>query len=656
MQTDRGDVFANRGIFKGERVTAADLPPHLAQAIIAIEDRRFYQHAGIDVRGMLRAAWRNTQAGATREGGSTITQQLARLMYLSSERSLRRKVQEALIAFWLEGQLSKDEILIRYLNTAFFGAGAYGVDAAAQRYFGKRAKELDLAEAAMLAGLVRAPSQLTPTRNFGGAKERADLVLQAMVETGTITSQQADEARAKSVTLRTPPETPPGSNYFVDMVAGDVRRLLGSAAGDVTLQTTLNPDLQRLAEGIIERRLETEGKKKNVSQAALVAMRPDGAIVALVGGRDYETSKFNRAVQARRQAGSLFKVFVYLAAFQRGYRPDSVLVDRPVQIGEWEPQNANRRHRGAVNLRAAFAQSINTVAVQLAEAVGISAVIETAKRMGIQSNLPPVPSFALGSADVTLLEMTKAFAAVQAGVEFIEPYAIRAITGGSQQSLYTRAKAGPAVSGQLGESRTMMLDLLQAVLTEGTGRSARLPNTPVGGKTGTSQDYRDAWFIGFTPDLIVGVWVGNDDNSPMNRVVGGDIPAAIWRDFVSRATEGAKPQAKSKATAANTSGTVRGVAEVVDTATLRLRGQVIHLHGVQGGAGRMRSQLARHLRGREIICEPLENAQSHRCRLEGEDLSELILAGGGARALPDAPQELLRAEEYARSARLGVWR
>ena len=657
FQTDRGQTFASRGVFKGDKLTSADLPPHLAQAIIAIEDRRFYQHGGIDLRGMLRAAWRNTQAGATREGGSTITQQLARLMFLSSERSIRRKIQEALLALWLEAQLPKDEILIRYLNTVFFGAGAYGVDAAAKRYFGKRAKELDLAEAAMLAGLVRAPSQLAPIRNFGGAKERASLVLQAMVETGAITSKEADEARAKSVTLRTPPETPPGSNYFVDMVAGDVRRLLGSAAGDVTLRTTLNMDLQRLAEGIIERRLETDGKKKNISQAALVAMRPDGAIVALVGGRDYETSQFNRAVQARRQAGSLFKLFVYLTAFQRGYNPQSVLVDRPVQIGDWEPQNASGRYRGAVNLRAAFAQSINTIAVQLTEAVGVPAVIETAKRMGIQSNLPTVPSLALGAGEVTLLEMTKAFAAIQAGVELIEPYTVRAITGGPQQTLYTRANSGPEVSGQLGQSRAMMLELLQAVVTEGTGKAARLPAVPVAGKTGTSQEYRDAWFIGFTPDLIVGVWVGNDDNTPMNRVFGGDVPATIWRDFVSRAAAGAKVERKAPApeAAAAESG-LRGVPEVIDTGTLQIRGKVIRLLGIQGEAGRMGSQLARHLRRREVACEPVVGAEMHRCRLDGEDLSELILAGGGARARPDAPSELLAAEEQARSARLGVWR
>src|SRR5215204_396588 len=323
---------------------------------------------------------------------------------------------------------------------------------------------------AMLAGLVRAPSQLAPTRNFGGAKERAETVLQAMVESGAITTSEAETARAQPINLRTPTETPPGTSYFVDMVAADVRRLLGSASGDMTLRTTIDLNLQRLAEAIIERRLEAEGAKKNVAQAALVAMRPDGAVVALVGGRDYEQSQFNRATQAKRQAGSLFKLFVYLAAFQRGYTPQSVLVDRPTQIGDWEPQNHGGRFRGAVNLRTAFAQSINTIAAQLADEVSIPAVIDTAKRMGVQSDLPAVPSLALGSVEVTMMEMTRAFAAVAAGVQSVEPYAVRAIKGSGQQALYTRPGAGPEAAGRLGEARAMMTDLLQAVVNEGTGK------------------------------------------------------------------------------------------------------------------------------------------------------------------------------------------
>jgi 1A family penicillin-binding protein len=669
IEADNGETFATRGVFKGTKLTATDVPPHLTQAILAIEDRRFYQHSGVDPRGILRAAWRNWRAGGTREGGSTITQQLVRLMFLSPEQTLRRKVQEAVLSLWLEHQLSKEEILLRYLNTAYFGSGAYGVDAAAQRYFTKPTKDLSLAEAAMLAGLVRAPSQLAPTRNLGGAKERADTVLQAMVETGAITAEQAEAARAEPVNLRTPPETPPGTNYFVDTAAADVRRLLGSASGDLTLRTTLDLELQRLAEGIVERRLEADGRQKNVSQAALVALAPDGAIKALVGGRDYEASQFNRATQARRQAGSLFKLFVYLTALQKGYGPQSTVVDRPTQIGDWEPQNANGRFRGAMPLRTAFAQSVNTVAVQLADEVGIPAVIETAKRLGVQSELPAVPSLALGSAEVTLLEMTRAYAAVATGNEKIEPYAVHSIQRGSQQVLSTRPAPGSG-PGSLGESRAAMLDLLQAVVREGTGKTARLPNVPAGGKTGTTQEFRDAWFIGFTPDLIVGVWVGNDDNAPMNKVVGGDLPAQIWHDFLTRAApllaQGksalAPAQVAREPDPANPTPsppeveTIRGVPEVLDTGTLAIRGTLVRLEGIQGERGNLARQLARFLRRREVACAPGDAPGAQRCQIGGYNLSAIILAAGGGRATADASEELLAAEEQARSARLGVWR
>lgn len=672
IESAKGEAFATRGVFKGDKLTAQDLPPHLAQAIIAIEDRRFYQHWGVDIRGILRAGWRNSQAGGTREGGSTITQQLARLMFLSPERTFRRKTQEALLAVWLEGQLTKEEILLRYLNTAYFGAGAYGVDAAAKRYFGKKASELSLAESAMLAGLVRAPSQLAPTRNFGGAKERQETVLQAMVDTKAISAAEAETARAQPVKLRTPPETPPGSNYFVDMVAGDLRRVLGTSSGDLTLRTTLNLELQRLAEGVIERRLEQEGSKKKVSQAALVALGKDGAVLALVGGRDYETSQFNRATQAKRQAGSLFKLFVYLTALQRGYTPQSVVVDRPTQIGEWEPQNYSGGFRGSMSLRNAFAHSVNTIAVQLGDEVGIPAVVDTAKRMGVQSTLPVVPSLALGSAEVTLMDMTRAFGSVAAGVQSIEPYSIRSIAGNSQQALYTKPNAGAEVSGQLGASRAMMLELLQAVVNEGTGKAARIPNVPVGGKTGTTQEYRDAWFIGFTPDIIVGVWAGNDDNTPTNRVTGGDLPANIWHDFVSRAlpiiskpaaqvarrnSDSGPTEGASASAPANSDAGARGVADVLDTATLAIRGRRFQLEGIVGDDDRRALRaLARFLRRREVVCVSAASAERYRCNVDGQNLSEIILSNGGARATPDAPAELLAAEDEARSARLGVWR
>ncbi|HEV7822158.1 MAG TPA: PBP1A family penicillin-binding protein, partial [Burkholderiales bacterium] len=638
--------------------------------MIAIEDRRFYQHPGIDVKGLVRAVFRNASAGGTREGGSTLTQQLVRMLYLSQERTLKRKVQEAILALWLEAHLSKEEILTTYLNTGYFGAGVYGADAAAKRYFGKAAKDLTLAEAAMLAGLVRAPSQLAPHRNLNGAQGRAAQVLDAMAETGAITRAQADEAKRNPAQLRIPADTPQGTNYFVDIVSAETRRLIGSGPTDLVAKTTISLDLQNLAESTVARYLDKEGASKRVSQAALVALQSDGAIVAMVGGRDYTESQFNRVTQAKRQAGSLFKLFVYLTALRAGARPDTVMNDRPTQIGEWEPENYGGRYRGPVSLRTAFANSINTVAVQLADSVGIPAVINTARGLGIQSELPNVPSLALGSAEVTLLEMTQAFAAVAVNAEKLEPYIVRSIMSG-EKNIYTRP-ATALSSQQNPTARAAMLDLLSSVVREGTGKAARLP-VPVAGKTGTTQDNRDAWFIGFTPDLIVGVWVGNDDNSPTNNVTGGGLPASIWHDFVAQAgrarTSSPQPQAVAATGPAKVTGAVsaaaqtpalplRGPASVVDTATLDVEGQPVRLFGVEGtSSARALRDFDRLLRRGDVECVPAaEQASTYRCSLQGHDLSQVVLFNGGGRASADASPDLLAAEEQARSARAGLWR
>jgi penicillin-binding protein 1A len=669
VQSEDGRIFGTRGVFKGEKLSASDLPASLAQAIIAIEDRRFYQHPGIDLKGLARAVFRNASAGGTREGGSTITQQLVRMLYLSQERTLKRKVQEAILALWLEGHLSKEEILTTYLNTAYFGAGVYGADAAAKRYFGKAAKDLTLAEAAMLAGLVRAPSQLAPHRNLNGAQGRAAQVLDAMVETGAITLVQAEDAKRDPAQLRMPADTPEGTNYFIDLVSTEARRLIGSGPTDLVAKTTINLDLQNLAESTVARYLDKDGASKRVSQAALVALAPDGAILAMVGGRDYTESQFNRVTQAKRQPGSLFKLFVYLTALRAGARPDTMMVDRPTQIGEWEPENYGGRYRGPVTLKTAFANSINTIAVQLAESVGIQAVINTAKGLGIRSELPNVPSLALGSAEVTLLEMTQAFAAVAVNTEKLEPFVVRSIMSGDK-NVYTR----PATSlppQQNPAARAAMLDLLSSVVREGTGKAARL-SVPVAGKTGTTQDNRDAWFVGFTPDLIVGVWVGNDDNSPTNNVTGGGLPASIWHDFVAQAARkrpaGAAPTAVVAAIGPGTAGVsasaqaplvpLRGPASVVDTGTLEINGQAIRLFGVEGTSGaRALRDFDRVLRRGDVVCVPAaEEAGTYRCSLHGRDLSELVLFNGGGRASPDASPDLLAAEEQARSARAGLWR
>jgi penicillin-binding protein 1A len=666
VEADGGHVFATRGVFKGDKLSSEDVPPNLSRAIIAIEDRHFYDHTGIYLPSLVRAAYRNFLSGSAREGGSTITQQLARMMYLSQERTIKRKVQEAILTYWIEHQLPKQEILTRYLNTAYFGAGVYGVDAAARRYFGKTAKELSLSESAMLAGLVRAPSALAPTRNLEGARQRAGLVLDAMVETGAISREQADAARRQPATLRVPPDNPPGTNYFVDFLQGDAKRLVGSVSEDLTLRSTLDLNLQSIAEGVIGRRLRAEGRSKKVSQAALVAMAPDGAILAMVGGRDYNESQFNRVTQAKRQPGSLFKLFVYLSAFQKGLTPQTTMVDRPIQIGNWEPENYGGGFRGQVTLRTAFANSINSVAVQLADAVGIQSVIDTARKLGVQSELPAVPSLALGSGEVTLLEMTRAFAAVAANAESIEPYAVRAIRKGDQ-ALFTRPKSElqPA-SNQ--DARAAIRDVLASVVREGTGRAARI-NGPAAGKTGTSQSYRDAWFIGFTSGLVVGVWVGNDDNSPTRSVAGGDLPARIWNEFVTQSAAArakvarVQPQMVPLAASAGTDGkpgpgtsVVRGVPVVQNTGTLELQGRVIRLFGVEGARGRAARDFRRYLGRREVECEPAGSGNEYRCRVDDQDLSRVVLFNGGGRATTNATPELRALDQQARSTRVGIWR
>jgi 1A family penicillin-binding protein len=665
VEARNGQAFATRGVFKGDKLSPADIPGVLAKAIIAIEDRHFYEHGGFYAPSLLRAAYRNLVSGATREGGSTITQQLARLIYLAPERTLKRKVQEAVLTIWLEQKLSKQEILARYLNTAYFGAGVYGVDAAAKRYFGKTAKELSLSEAAMLAGLVRAPSALSPSRNLDGARQRASLVLDAMIETGAISREEADTARQQPASLRIPPESPPGTNYFVDMLSADVKRVVGSFSADLTVRSTLDVNLQAIAENVIARRLAAEGGKKNVSQAALIAMAPDGAVLALVGGRDYNESQFNRATQAKRQPGSLFKLFVYLAALQKGFTPDMIALDAPVQIGNWEPENYGGRYHGQVTLRTAFAHSLNSVAVQLSQAVGINSVIETAKRLGIQSELPAVPSLALGAAEVTLLEMTRAFAAIAANAESIEPYAVEAIAKGDQAVFARTKSSAPPPRNQ--PARLAMRDLLVAVVREGTGRAARLA-IPTAGKTGTTQENRDAWFIGFTADLVVGVWVGNDDNSPTRGVAGGDLPARIWSDFVSQSipvrAKAARKEVETVGRAGNNQqvaaveaprAAVRGIAKIQNTGTIEIAGRTVRLAGVEGKGGRPARDFARYLGRREVACEPAAVGDEYQCIVDGQDLSRVVLFNGGGRAAANASPELRRMEELARSIRAGIW-
>lgn len=530
-----GDRFGTRGDFIGDRVELAELPPYVPAAVISIEDRRFYSHFGVDPIGLARATFANLVAGDIRQGGSTITQQLARVLYLSHERTFTRKIHELMVALWLESRMTKDEILARYLNEVYFGGGAHGIDGAARRYFAKPASRLTLSEAAMLAGLVKAPSALAPTRNLEGARARAEVVLATMVETGAVTQEMADYARANPAALAVDSAAHRDRHYFSDWIAHQFGQRMNPARGAVQVVTTLDPELQDLAAEVVASTLAEKGAEANVGQAALVAMAPDGAVLAMVGGRSYEESQFNRAVQARRQPGSLFKIFVYLAALDAGYRPGDTLVDRPVNVGGWTPENYGETYRGPIPLKTALASSLNSISVQLAEEVGVDRVIAKARSLGITTDLRRDLSLALGTSEVTLIEMTGAFAGIANGGDLVRPWGIAEVRRDGEPVFRHRPdEAGAASEAVLPWKRDQILEMMRAVVTAGTGQRAAF-DWPAAGKTGTSQEHRDAWFVGFTDHLIAGVWVGNDDESPMNGVTGGSLPAEIWREFMAEA-------------------------------------------------------------------------------------------------------------------------
>jgi penicillin-binding protein 1A len=532
-----GTLIGNRGDTGGESVRIEQLPDYVPNAVIAIEDRRFRSHFGVDPVGLFRAVAKNAAAGGVVEGGSTLTQQLAKNMFLTAERSLKRKVQEVVLALWLETKYSKDEILEMYLNRVYFGAGAYGVDAAARRYFDREANELTLAQAAMLAGVLPAPSYYAPNKNPDAAKERAALVLAAMRDQGFISSAQATETRdapAKAASLH----MSRSENYVADWVMEVLPFHLGSVEQDVVVETTVDLTLQAQAENALVETLDAEGAKYGAGEASMVVLDGTGAVRALVGGRSYAKSQFNRAVTAKRQPGSTFKPFVYLTAMERlGLRPDTVRVDEPVTFGNWSPKNSHDSYKGPVTLKTALALSINTVAAQLAYEVGPQAIVDTAKRMGINSPLAPNPSIALGTSEVTLVEMTGAYAPFANGGFAVMPHVIQKIRTAEGKVLFERSGSGLGRVASL-ETVAMMNHMLQATVDEGTGSKAALAGWAAGGKTGTSQDYRDAWFVGYTSNLTAGVWVGNDSNAPMKKVFGGTLPAAIWSKFMTAAHEG----------------------------------------------------------------------------------------------------------------------
>ena len=515
------------------------MPPYLPKAFVAIEDRRFYDHFGIDPIGLARAVVNNLRGRGGVQGGSTLTQQLAKNLFLTQERTAARKIQEAILALWLERTYTKDQILELYLNRVYFGSGAYGVEAAAQRYFNKSARSVTIAEAAMLAGLVQAPSRLAPNRNPDLAEKRAQLVIAAMADQGFITQDAAKTALTAPAEV--PERTGAGSvNYAADYVMDVLDDFIGAVDADVTVLTTIDSKLQASAETTLVDALSAQGAKLHASQGAVVSLAPDGALRALIGGRDYTRSQFNRATAARRQPGSSFKPFVYLTAMEKGMTPDTIRDDAPVSIKGWEPENYSRSYRGPVTLATAMQHSLNTVAARLIQEVTPKEVIRTAQRLGITSALQPNLSLALGTSEVTPLEMTAAYATFANGGQSVLPYVIREVRQTDGKVVYARkaANLGQVIQPQY---LAMMDTMFNGVMTGGTGAKFNIPGWQVGGKSGTTQDFRDAWFVGFTAKLVTAVWVGNDDNSNMKRVTGSGLPGEIWGKYMKAAHAGSQP-------------------------------------------------------------------------------------------------------------------
>ncbi|MEY3552520.1 MAG: hypothetical protein RL735_868 [Pseudomonadota bacterium] len=537
---DHGRLLANRGDTGGAAIRLDDLPAYAPKAFIAIEDRRFHDHWGIDPIGIARAMVRNMSGQGAVQGGSTITQQLAKNLFLTQERTMSRKIQEAILALWLEQKYSKDQILELYLNRVYFGSGAYGIEAAARKYFGHGAHQISLAEAAMLAGLMKAPTRLAPNRNLAAATERANQVIMAMAQERHITDGMAKIAIAAPATVSR--QTNGSINYAADYVMDVLDETIGAIDQDIVVTTTLSLAQQAAAESALTEELEKSGRRYGVTQAALVSIDPNGQIKALVGGRNYSESQFNRAVSARRQPGSAFKPFVYLAALERGLSANTIRDDAPINVRGWQPENSNNEYQGPVTLTRALAMSLNTVAVRLALEIGPKNIAETAHRLGISSELQSNASIALGTSEVSPLELVSAYAPFANGGIRIQPHVIMRVQTSDGKLLYQRkgASFGRVVSLQ---HVAMMNAMMQETLLIGTARQAQLPGWQAAGKTGTSQDYRDAWFVGYTGALITGVWLGNDDNSPTKRVSGGNLPVNIWSKYMSTSLQGVPPVA-----------------------------------------------------------------------------------------------------------------
>jgi penicillin-binding protein 1A len=520
------------------------IPPHVVDAVVATEDRRFFDHFGVDPAGLMRAAFANLRARRFSQGGSTLTQQLAKNLFLSPERTLSRKVEELVLALWLEVRLSKKDILELYLNRVYFGGGAYGIEGAAQRYFAKSARDLTLAEAAVIAGVLKAPSKFAPTASTTLARARARSVMAKMAAAGFITpetEQRVLRQPIKFADMRHAHESS-GLEYAIDAVLERLPQLAASDQREIIVETTIDAGLQKAAQSRVQALMNTEGEAAEAGQTGLVVLDTSGGVRALVGGRSYADSQFNRALKARRQPGSAFKTFVYLSALEHGLSPDSTTYDLPIVVDGWSPRNEGGNYRGQVTLRQGLAQSINTVAVRLHMDVGPKRTVAMARRLGITSPLREGPALALGTAEVSLLELTSAYGVLASGGYRLEPHLITRVRTASGKSLYQRpvvASAEVVAPQHVGA----MNDMLNAALVSGTGRRAGLAKHPAAGKTGTTQDFRDAWFVGYTAHLVGGVWIGNDNGRPMNRVMGGNLPARLWREVMQLAHERLEPKA-----------------------------------------------------------------------------------------------------------------
>lgn len=533
-----GDLIATRGPRYGDRVRLGALPDYVPLAFLAAEDHRFYQHGPIDLQAIARASYVNWKAGGVVQGGSTLSQQIAKSLFLTPDQTFRRKIQEAALAWRLERMLTKDEVLELYLNRIYFGANTFGVDGAARTYFGKPASQLTLAESALLAALPKAPSRLALTNDMQAALQRSRWVLQRMHDTGWISRAEMENAQAQTPQLATTATSNEGSyGYLLDHATNEVLSQIGPNSPDLLVRLSIDPALQAQAATILNQVMATDGAQAGAGQAALVTLGPDGSVRAMIGGVDYGASVFNRATQAQRQPGSTFKPFVYAAALEKGVLPSDVRVDGPVRFGDWRPGNYGGGYRGPVTVETALARSINTVAVKLGAEAGGPALGDISRRFGF-TTIPANPSLAvtLGSYEVSLMELTSAFQVFQQAGGRVRPSIIEEIRTVDGDSIFLRAPSGPMPAIDLTYA-SMMVKMMKRVITSGTGTRAAF-DWPAAGKTGTSQNWRDAWFVGFTDEYVTGVWVGNDDDSPMNRVTGGDIPSQIWRRVMIEAHAG----------------------------------------------------------------------------------------------------------------------